>query len=154
MKLSDTRVHGPQIRARLGTTAHFCKVVFLRSPSHCVMHVPSVGQPRTPTPIFSCADPHSKPHPLKPQRRHPNPPTFCILAQVHPTRLTPNANTAPRGHPPHLCSHSSDSSSEPYRGYSLIRNTHPPRITRHGATVGSYEGVISSERGQSVTPEP
>ena len=29
LKLSDTRVNEPQIRARLGTTAHFCKV---RSP--------------------------------------------------------------------------------------------------------------------------
>jgi len=27
LKLSDTRVYEPQIRARLGTTAHFCKVV-------------------------------------------------------------------------------------------------------------------------------
>ena len=29
-KLSDTRVYEPQIRARLGTTAHFCKVVVLK----------------------------------------------------------------------------------------------------------------------------
>jgi len=27
LKLRDTRVYGPQIRARLGTTAHFCEVV-------------------------------------------------------------------------------------------------------------------------------
>ena len=27
LKLSDTRVYEPQIRARLGTTAHFCRVV-------------------------------------------------------------------------------------------------------------------------------
>ena len=27
LKLSDTRVYGPQIRARLGTTAHFCEVL-------------------------------------------------------------------------------------------------------------------------------
>jgi len=27
LKLSDTRVYEPQIQARLGTTAHFCKVV-------------------------------------------------------------------------------------------------------------------------------
>ena len=27
LKLSDTRVYEPQIRARLGTTAHFCEVV-------------------------------------------------------------------------------------------------------------------------------
>ena len=26
LKLSDTRVYEPQIRARLGTTAHFCEV--------------------------------------------------------------------------------------------------------------------------------
>jgi len=26
LRLSDTRVYEPQIRARLGTTAHFCKV--------------------------------------------------------------------------------------------------------------------------------
>ena len=30
LKLSDTRVYEPQIRARLGTTAHFCKVVVLK----------------------------------------------------------------------------------------------------------------------------
>jgi len=29
LKLSDTRVDEPQIRARLGTTAHFCRVVVL-----------------------------------------------------------------------------------------------------------------------------
>ena len=29
LKLSDTRVYEPQIRARLGTTAHLCKVVVL-----------------------------------------------------------------------------------------------------------------------------
>ena len=28
--LSDTRVYEPQIRARLGTTAHFCEVVVLK----------------------------------------------------------------------------------------------------------------------------
>ena len=27
LKLSDARVHEPQIRARLGTTAHFCEVI-------------------------------------------------------------------------------------------------------------------------------
>ena len=32
-KLSDARVYEPQIRARLGTTAHFCEVVVLKSPS-------------------------------------------------------------------------------------------------------------------------
>ena len=30
LKLSDTRVYGPQIRARLGTTAHSCEVVVLK----------------------------------------------------------------------------------------------------------------------------
>ena len=30
LKLSDTRVYEPQIRARLGTTAHFFKVVVLK----------------------------------------------------------------------------------------------------------------------------
>ena len=29
-KLSDTRVYEPPIRARLGTTAHFCEVVLLK----------------------------------------------------------------------------------------------------------------------------
>ena len=29
LKLSDTRVYEPQIRARLGTTAHFCEVIVL-----------------------------------------------------------------------------------------------------------------------------
>jgi len=33
LKLSDTRVYTPQIRARLGTTAHFCEVVVLKSRS-------------------------------------------------------------------------------------------------------------------------
>ena len=27
LKLSDARVYEPQIRARLGTTAHFCRVI-------------------------------------------------------------------------------------------------------------------------------
>jgi len=27
LKLSDTRVYEPQIRARLGTSAHFCRVI-------------------------------------------------------------------------------------------------------------------------------
>jgi len=31
LKLSDTRVYEPQIRARLGTTAHFCEVVVLET---------------------------------------------------------------------------------------------------------------------------
>jgi len=30
LQLSDTRVYEPQIRARLGTTAHLCKVVVLK----------------------------------------------------------------------------------------------------------------------------
>ena len=30
LKLGDTRVYEPYIRARLGTTAHFCEVVVLR----------------------------------------------------------------------------------------------------------------------------
>ena len=29
LKLSDTRVYEPQIRARLGSTAHFCRVADL-----------------------------------------------------------------------------------------------------------------------------
>ena len=29
-ELSDTKVYEPQIRARLGTTAHLCKVVVLK----------------------------------------------------------------------------------------------------------------------------
>ena len=40
LKLSDTRVYEPQIRARLGTTAHFCEVVVLTSEA-----CPSTGQP-------------------------------------------------------------------------------------------------------------
>ena len=31
LKLSDARVYEPQIRARLGTTAHLCEVVDLKS---------------------------------------------------------------------------------------------------------------------------
>jgi len=30
LKLSDTRVHAPQVQARLGTAAHFCEVVVLK----------------------------------------------------------------------------------------------------------------------------
>jgi len=30
LKLSGTRVYAPQIRARLGTTAHFCRVIVLK----------------------------------------------------------------------------------------------------------------------------
>jgi len=32
LKLSDSRVYEPQLRARLGTTAHFCEVVVLKVP--------------------------------------------------------------------------------------------------------------------------
>ena len=35
LKLSDTRVYEPQIRARLGATAHFCEVVVLTPPNTC-----------------------------------------------------------------------------------------------------------------------
>ena len=35
LKLSDTRVYKPQIRARLGTTAHFCKVSVQRPCGRC-----------------------------------------------------------------------------------------------------------------------
>ena len=41
----------------------------------------------------------------------------------------------------------------PYRGTSLIRHTHPPKITtspRHRATVGSWGRSVSHERGTSV----
>ena len=34
LKMSDTRVYEPQIRARLGTTAHFCEVVPQSRPQH------------------------------------------------------------------------------------------------------------------------
>jgi len=30
LELSDTKVYAPQIRARLGTAAHFCEVVVLK----------------------------------------------------------------------------------------------------------------------------
>jgi len=49
LKLSDTRVYEPQIRARLGTTAHFCRVVALnlagafevgRRPHRCMFEIP------------------------------------------------------------------------------------------------------------------
>jgi len=33
LQLSDTRVYEPQIRARLGTTVHFCEVVDLKCTS-------------------------------------------------------------------------------------------------------------------------
>ena len=35
LKLSDTKVYEPQIRARLGTTAHFCRVVVLKLSAPC-----------------------------------------------------------------------------------------------------------------------
>jgi len=34
LKLSDTRVYEPQIRARLGTTAHFCNDIYHPGRSH------------------------------------------------------------------------------------------------------------------------
>jgi len=39
------------------------------------------------------------------------------------------------------------------RGTSLIRNTHPPRITRHRATIGSYGEGGGYERGTPVGNE-
>ena len=41
LKLSDTRVYEPQIRARLGTTAHFCEVVVLKLRAIQLKHTPS-----------------------------------------------------------------------------------------------------------------
>ena len=35
LELSDTTLYEPQIRARLGTTAHFCEVVVLRLGRTC-----------------------------------------------------------------------------------------------------------------------
>ena len=37
LKLSDTRVYEPQIRARLGTTAHFCRVAWYREMEACLL---------------------------------------------------------------------------------------------------------------------
>ena len=34
LELSDKRVYAPQMRARLGTTAHFCQVVVLELRAH------------------------------------------------------------------------------------------------------------------------
>ena len=44
LKLSGTRVYEPQIQARLGTTAQFCKVVVL-TPDHCIF-LPRRPRPR------------------------------------------------------------------------------------------------------------
>ena len=38
LRLSDTRVYEPQIRAGLGTTAHFCKVVVLKLRAELVVY--------------------------------------------------------------------------------------------------------------------
>ena len=35
LKMSDTRVYEPQIRARLGTATHFCEVVVLKLRAVC-----------------------------------------------------------------------------------------------------------------------
>jgi len=40
LKLSDTRVYAPQIRARLGTTPHFCEVVVLKLRARCTSSHP------------------------------------------------------------------------------------------------------------------
>ena len=51
LKLSDTRVYEPQIRAHLGTTTHFCEVVVLTMklalPSHFSESLVGVPQPST-----------------------------------------------------------------------------------------------------------
>ena len=47
LKLSDTRVYGPQIRARLGTTAHFFEVVVLKLSVN--MRLDSLGGPVLPS---------------------------------------------------------------------------------------------------------
>ena len=60
LKLSDTRVHEPQIRSRLGTTAHFCEVVVFklravpvesraRSTSSASIRLPGGSQDRSPS---------------------------------------------------------------------------------------------------------
>jgi len=45
LKLSDTRVYEPQIRARLGTTAHVCKVQSLRILRQVHRHAPLLPDP-------------------------------------------------------------------------------------------------------------
>ena len=47
LKLSDTRVYEPQIRARLRTTAHFCKVAVLklRAALSCAERTPLTANP-------------------------------------------------------------------------------------------------------------
>ena len=38
LELSDTKVYGPEIRARIGTAAHFCKAVVLKF-AHVTPHI-------------------------------------------------------------------------------------------------------------------
>ena len=66
--LSDTRVYEPQIRALLGTTAQFCKVV--------IRHLRYHHQPRNPKPLpnHSVSPPTPKPHYRRQDLRHPGPP--------------------------------------------------------------------------------
>jgi len=40
LELSDTKVYAPQMRARLGTAAHFCEVVILK------LRTAPIGSPR------------------------------------------------------------------------------------------------------------
>jgi len=46
LKLSDTRVYEPQIRARLGSTAHFCKVQTVPYMKGCALASKSDGKRR------------------------------------------------------------------------------------------------------------
>jgi len=50
LKLSDKRVYEPQIRARLGTTAHLCEVVVLKPPHNGQVMMQACSPNRTPLP--------------------------------------------------------------------------------------------------------
>ena len=89
LKLSDTRVYEPELRARLGTAVHFCKVVVLRRASHARSspptsrhtHLPSLALFLSLSPSLSLALLQAYP-PGTPTARNPLAP-HLLGARVH-----------------------------------------------------------------------
>jgi len=88
LKLSDTRVYEPQIRAHLGTTAHFCKVVVLK-----FIPLATALKQRWDNRLFrvadGCPDVWTNVDHTKKKKKMPNadtgttPSTFTIISSAH-----------------------------------------------------------------------
>ena len=142
LKLSDTRVFEPQIRARLGTTAHLCRVVVLVASS--IRFAPHLN--RCPSPRGGLV---FKAHRLmyhttlgsRVIKKKKISPRASEVGDAHPHRCPPEYTT-----PSPLCFR--------IQGYLAHKKTPIPLGTpwghRHRLTVGSYGEAFSYQRGTHV----